>query len=293
MIPKIIHHISPEDKSLWHPFWSQCYESWYEQFPNYDFKIWNDQSDLDCLVKDHYPRYWNLYQAFPVHIMRIDFARLCILHKFGGIYADMDMFCYKNFEHYLTKDIMFLENLTHEYTDAQWENSMMSSAPGHRLLEELMKYTQTCFIQFRPQFQKQNSNWRSIENDKIVNNTTGSGMISEASKHFQKYFDIGIFPCELFNNRPVSYDPKFYTKHIHTSVWGSEYAKTDLDRLLILNGCAYLTGNLDHCVLESLNNKDYQIVMNKNFDFHKDYTKGVYLRSDNLGEIRTIVKHKY
>lgn len=292
-IPKIIHHIAPKDNSIWHPFWSQCYASWNEQFPNYQFKLWNDQSDIDDIVKNYYPRYWNLYQAFPVHIMRIDFARICILHKHGGIYADMDMFCYNNFEQYLTKNIMFLENLTDEYTNAQWENSMMASVPGHRFLEELLKYNQTCFIHFRPQFKKQSSNWRSIKNDNIVNNTTGSGMISEVVKHFQKCFDIGVFPCELFNNRPVSYDPRFYTKHLHTSVWGSEYTKTDLDRLLILNGCAYLTGSLDLNMLESLKNKDYQIIMNKDFDFYKDYTKGVYLKDANLDEIKSIVAQKH
>lgn len=289
-IPKIIHHIAPEDKSLWHPFWSQCYGSWNKHFPNHEFKIWNDRSDLDGLVKNHYPRYWNLYQAFPVHIMRIDFARLCILHKYGGIYADMDMFCYKNFEHYLTKDIMFLENLTQEYTDAQWENSMMASAPGHRLLEELLKYTQTCFIQFRPQFQKQGSNWRSIENDKIVNNTTGSGMISEAVKHYSKYFEIGVFPCELFNNRPMSYDPEYRTKHIHTSIWGNEFVDSEIDRLLIVNGCAYATGNIDTTKYKTLQEQKYQIIMNSDFDFYKDYTNGIYLKDNNLTEIRNIVQ---
>jgi hypothetical protein len=289
MIPKIIHHIAPEDKSIWHLFWKKCYESWNREFPDYTFKLWNDQSDIDNLIKQEYPQYWNLYQAFPVHIMKIDFARLCILHKFGGIYADMDMYCYGKFEHYLTKDIMFLENLIHEYTNAELENSLMASIPNHRLLEEIIKYVKTCFIYFRPQFKKQDTNWRSIENDKIVNNTTGSGMLSQAVKGFKKYFDIGVFECELFNNRPCSYDPKFYTKHLHTSVWGVEYRKNNLDRLLIMNGSAYLTNESNIADLESLKHKNYQIVINTEFDFYKDYTQGEYIKGNNLNKIKEII----
>jgi mannosyltransferase OCH1-like enzyme len=293
-IPKIIHHIAPLDKSNWHHFWFACYDSWKNKFPSdYKFLLWNDQKDLDFLVKQHYPRYWNLYQAFPVHIMKIDFARMCILHKYGGIYADMDVFCYKNFENYLKKDIYFLENLTCEYTDARWENSMMSSIPNHTLWELLMKYTQTCFIHYRNSFNKHPVNWRNTGNDKIVNNTTGSGMISEAIKHYAKYFDVGVFECELFNNRPMSYSDLFYTKHVHTSIWGSEYTKSQLDRLLLINGCAYATGELHDETVEMLKDKFYQIVMNENFDFYTDYTNGVYLKTDNLDQIKTIVACKH
>lgn len=289
-IPKIIHHIAPADKSKWHIFWHKCYESWKQHFPNYQFMLWNDKDDLSNFVREHYPKHWNLFNSFPVDIMRIDFARLCILHRYGGIYADMDMFCYRNFEHLLNKDIYFLENLTHEYTNATWENSMMASAPNHRFLEELMKYSKTCFIQFRSIFSKSGDKWRNIENDKIVNNTTGSGMISEAVKHFSKFFDVGIFHCASFNNRPMSYDQNFYTKHIHTSIWGKEFIDQEIDRLLIVNGCAYATGNIDTTKHKSLQEQQYQIVMNTDFDFYKDYTKGIYLKDNNLEKIRSIVQ---
>ena len=289
-IPKIIHHIAPSDKSKCHVFWYQCYESWKQNFPDYKFIVWNDKDDLSNIIKDHYPQYWNLFNSFPVDIMRIDFARLCILHKYGGIYADMDVFCYKNFEEYLTKDIYFLENLTHEYTNATWENSMMAAVSNHRLLEELMKYSKTCFIQFRSVFNKSENKWRNIENDRIVNNTTGSGMISEAVKHFSKFFDIGVFDCASFNNRPMSYDESFYTKHIHTSIWGNEFVDREIDRLLIVNGCAYATGNIDPTEHKSVQEQQYQIVMNTDFDFHKDYTGGTFLKDDNLEEIRSIVQ---
>lgn len=289
VIPKIIHHIAPKDKSKWHIFWHSCYESWKTNFPEYKFVLWNDKEDIDDFVKTYYPQYLNLYSSFQADIMRIDFVRLCILHKYGGIYADMDIYCYKNFEHLMSKDIYFLENLTNEFTNAQFENSMMASIPNHKILEEMMKYCKVCFIQFRGMFRKENNNWRSIENDKIVNNTTGSGMISEAIKFFGNFVDIGKFECALFNNRPMSYDPSFYTKHMHTSIWGNEFINDELDRLMLINGSAYLIGKKEVSYAEK---NGYQIVMNKDFCFFKDYTSGIYLKEDNLVQIREMVQPK-
>ena len=297
-IPKIIHQIAPADKNKWHPFWKKCYDSWKQNFPNYEFILWNDLEDIDNFVKKHYPQYWNLYNLLPVHIMKIDFVRLCILHKYGGIYVDMDIFCYKNFENYITKDIYFLENTTKEYTSAEWENSMMASIPNHKLFEELMKYVQTCFIHYRNSFSDEGKHWRNQQNSEFVNNTTGSGMISEAIKTLNKYFDIGVFDCEKFNNRPMSYDKEFYTKHVHTSVWGNEYTeytKNELDTLLILDGCSYSTGTISEQVISEFkkNKRDFQIVLNTDFDFYKDYTNSLYLKSDNLEKIKKIVCMKH
>ena len=94
----IIHHIAPENKSSWHPLWIKCYESWKKVFGNkFEFKLWNDKEDIDRLVKNKYNKFYDIYRSFPAHIMKIDFARLCILHSYGGIYSDMDVFCYKDF----------------------------------------------------------------------------------------------------------------------------------------------------------------------------------------------------
>lgn len=294
MIPKIIHHIAPVNQNTWHPFWSRCRQSWLRHFPDYTFMLWNDTDELDNLVKNHYPRFWNLYKNLPVHIMRIDFARLCILHKYGGVYADMDIFCYKNFENYMTEQIYFLENATNEYTDAKFENSLMASVPDHQLLIELMSYTQTCFIHFRHRFKHVNNNWRNNLNDPIVNNITGSGMISHAIGSLAANYNISVFECKTFNNRPGSYDPVFFTKHLHTSVWGNEYlnfVKNDLDRLIIIDGCTYACGEVDPDKINELidSGRDCEIVMNNDFDFYKDYTKGIYLRDNNLIDIQNIV----
>ena len=44
----------------------------------------------DELVKFHYPQYEELYYNVKYPIMKVDIVRFLILHRYGGIYIDMD-----------------------------------------------------------------------------------------------------------------------------------------------------------------------------------------------------------
>lgn len=46
MISKIIHHIAPENKNRWHPLWQRCYDSWKEQFIDFEFILWEIKKTL-------------------------------------------------------------------------------------------------------------------------------------------------------------------------------------------------------------------------------------------------------
>ena len=129
MIPKIIHHTAPTNTNKWHPIWNRCLDSWKRHFPEPEYVhfMWNDE-DLDKLIHDSYPGFWNLYQSFNCHIIKIDFARHAMLHLHGGIYADMDLFCYKNFYDELDCDTVMLEALAE---DEILQNSMMISSQGN------------------------------------------------------------------------------------------------------------------------------------------------------------------
>ena len=136
MIPKIIHHTGPSNKDNWHPLWFKCRESWLKCFPNHEHRFWNDE-DIDNLVYNNYPQYWEMYNSFPVHIMKIDFIRFCFMDKFGGIYADLDYYCYKNFEHVLVNDSYVVEN---PFGNDPIENSLMASVPNSFFFKQCSSY---------------------------------------------------------------------------------------------------------------------------------------------------------
>lgn len=144
MIPKIIHQMGPEKKSDWHPIWEECQQSWKEQFPEpfYEYVFWTDDKLRD-LVKDDYPEFLDVYDDFSVDAFRIDFSRFCILHKYGGIYSDLDFYCYKNFFKDLTDEIYLLESRPE--WDEVVQNSLMASIPGHEFWIHAMKLSKERF----------------------------------------------------------------------------------------------------------------------------------------------------
>ena len=46
---------------------------------------------IDFNARIHYPEHWERYKAFPYAIMRCDFVRSCVLHRYGGAYVDLDV----------------------------------------------------------------------------------------------------------------------------------------------------------------------------------------------------------
>lgn len=135
-IPKIIHHIAPQDTELWVDCWSDCYASWKKTFPEDEYQhiVWNDEEGIRNVVSEEHPHLLSLYDSLPVKVMKIDLAKLCILYKHGGIYADMDIYCYKNFYSLLKNDLYILESWVEWGESIQ--NSLMIANKGNPTIKK-------------------------------------------------------------------------------------------------------------------------------------------------------------
>ena len=63
--------------------------------PGWKWMLWSD-ADNRRLIADHYPWFLSVYDGYMERgfsISRVDAARLFILHRFGGVYMDMDFAC--------------------------------------------------------------------------------------------------------------------------------------------------------------------------------------------------------
>lgn len=47
--------------------------------------------DVEALMKQRYPEFWDMYQSARYPIMRCDIGRLAIIHSYGGLYSDLDV----------------------------------------------------------------------------------------------------------------------------------------------------------------------------------------------------------
>jgi len=216
MIPKIIHQTGPEEQQ-WHPIWKECSESWKSTFPDFQYMYWTDD-DLRNLVKEQYSEFLELYDGFPHHIMRIDFARFCILHSYGGIYADLDIYCYKNFYDLLKRNLYIVESW------GDWgekvQNSLMISTPNQEFWEKCMFFSGVKFL----------SNHQNNYRDYILE-SCGPKLISKILDPSVKFLPKEMFNPVVKNQfnqgyeeaikdfRDLKTNQTVYTRHYLTSTW--------------------------------------------------------------------------
>jgi hypothetical protein len=266
MIPKIIHQTAPSDTSKWHPLWFRCQESWQKNFADFEYKMWNDEQ-IDELVQESFPQYWEMYNSFPIHILKIDFIRLCLMYEYGGIYADMDYYCYSNFYDDLKDKVYLVEN---PFGNDPIENSLMCSVPKHEFWIECMELTKERYEYVKRKFPERIDNLKIISCDEhhglklrpqIVFLLTGTNHLSSAFRMTKQ--NISTLPGKWYNNNDVSYHPSYKAKHVHTGLWGEESINLYQSK------------------------EDYQKTLRnipiEQFDFYTDYSNGRYLMEDYNG----------
>ena len=86
-IPRIIHQ-TWKTREVPARF-KQYAESWQQSHPEFEYRLWSDE-DNRALVRDHYPWFLSTYDGYRETIQRVDSARVLILHRFGGLYVDLD-----------------------------------------------------------------------------------------------------------------------------------------------------------------------------------------------------------
>ncbi len=222
MIPKIIHQTAPDDKSRWHPIWETCQKSWKDAFPHpeYSYQFWNDDH-LYNLIKNDFPDYLQLYTDFGKDvILKVDFARYAILYKYGGIYADMDFMCKKNFYNQLDDNLMVVQSSA---PSEVVQNSLMASPPEDIRWLEVLDNCKSYYYKFK------NDSPNTEITGKYVIDITGPRLLSRALD----MKTIQMLPKQLFNPYSSQFNSNdIYTKHYATGKWGPLTGIRNLSKLL-------------------------------------------------------------
>ncbi len=96
--PRIIHqtyknHNIPDE-------WKLSKDMWQLHHPNYTYMFWTD-NDIRNYIQTNYPEYLELHDNYKYNIQRADMIRYFILHDFGGIYSDLDLYPIENIENHI------------------------------------------------------------------------------------------------------------------------------------------------------------------------------------------------
>lgn len=195
-VPRIIHQTAPSDKTRWNPVWERCQKTWHKHFPDYQYMFWSDE-DLDEFIRTKYSWFYPTFKAYDKNIKRIDSARYFILYEYGGIYADMDYECIKNFESQLPPGkVSIAESRLKEYAfiAEEYQNALMTSPAKHPFWNHVYKV---------------------LEKNKNINDVifaTGPNVIKEAVYKCSSELFHGLSHAEFTEGTK-------WAKHHGTSMW--------------------------------------------------------------------------
>ncbi|KAL0489084.1 inositol phosphoceramide mannosyltransferase [Acrasis kona] len=137
-VPKVIHQ-SWKNKEIPYLF-KQWQNTWLSTHKDWEYVLWTDEDNRE-LVKQHYPWFLRTYDSYAKGVMRADSARCLYMHRYGGVYADLDMESLRPTEDLLRntikdassdKPVAIMGYMSdHFYYEHNVPNAWMISTPGH------------------------------------------------------------------------------------------------------------------------------------------------------------------
>ncbi len=112
-IPKTIHYCWFGKNDL-PPLVKKCIKSWHKYLPDYEFKLWDEQSFDITSNKWCQEAYKQKKYAFVA-----DYVRLKVLYEQGGIYLDTDIQLYKSLNQIESK---LLAGVREYYLWGSWDS---------------------------------------------------------------------------------------------------------------------------------------------------------------------------
>lgn len=181
-IPKIIH-LCWFGKGEYPKLAIRCMDSWRQLLPNYEIKLWNEESFSVDAIPFTKEAYANKKWAFVS-----DYVRLEVLYRFGGVYMDTDLEVIQDFSPLLEGK---------KYVSSYIEGGLITagfiaSEPGHPFVKCLLDYYKG------RHFVKNDGSFDVAMNPLIFTKIAIDLYGFEMNKHYFENASICIFPLETF-----------------------------------------------------------------------------------------------
>jgi mannosyltransferase OCH1-like enzyme len=197
VIPRVFHQIWVGEQPFPDDF-RPLVETWARHHPEWELRLWTDENLPDGLRPE-------IYELLRHPAERADMLRLELLHRFGGVYIDVDFECLKPIDALLEGVSAFLGALD----SGRVSNAIIGSQPGHELFERAVR-------ELRPR-----TTYGPIELD-------GTGpLLLDRLRH--EYPDVKIFEPEVFY--ATTPESAVYAYHLPARTWKhADALRSDLRR---------------------------------------------------------------
>jgi mannosyltransferase OCH1-like enzyme len=203
-IPLILHQ-TWKDKNLPDTFVKYA-RSWKKHHPGWDYRFYTD-ADCKNFIHRTCPDWMDIYEGFTHPIQRADLFRYLVVYHCGGLYADMDMACFKPVDSIMSKSrclICVEALLTKTYQKKlgypepfQVANCIFAAEKNHGFLSEVLERIKS--IRATP-----------VMEDMDIEDTTGPRMLTRL------YFTLTPDMKEQLTLMPQIY---FMSPHIYPNLF--------------------------------------------------------------------------
>jgi mannosyltransferase OCH1-like enzyme len=209
-IPKIIHQTC-KDKNKIPEAWKSSPESFKTMMSDWEYRL-TDDTDNRSFIVENYPEYLELYDNFEYPIMRVDFWRLAVLHKMGGLYCDADYEVTKPLDELFTIDREFYVVPSGNFAEF-YTNSIIAAKPGAEVLRVAMEMA------------KEDYPWYAYGKHFKVMTKTGPLMFTRAvaTQSEDRYHILNsklLTPCSVCDPKPCRVEGGYLTT-LEGSSWTS------------------------------------------------------------------------
>lgn len=154
-------------------------KAWKRLHPGWSHQLWTDEDNAK-LIQDCYPWFLATYQAYPYDIQRADAIRYFILHRYGGLYADLDYQPFAPFDFLSAKSkATFIRR-----RDGMASNFLMYAGEGRGVWESLIQSLTS---------RHQAADYRHGEFPQTVLQTTGPGFLAQVLATCKSRRQVGFF----------------------------------------------------------------------------------------------------
>ena len=162
--------------------------SWKKRNPTWFHFEWNAVL-AENLIKNIYPEHYSMYKQYDYEIQKCDAVRYFFLHRYGGLYVDMDYYCNKSFDEvFLKYKKPFYLVQSPNNGGGYFSNSLMFSKPKHQFWKYMfidMEVNKTYPVYYSRHL--------------IVMYTTGPGILSRVYNKHKYKLKLSYFPAKLFH----------------------------------------------------------------------------------------------
>ncbi len=146
MIPKVIHFFHNHDffqkQHSPQSAVSMCLATWRQYLPDYEIRLWHDRMPefQEMLASSRYLR--ECYDR-KIWAAVADYVRAWVLHRYGGIYLDTDIYLFRNFYKMLQHDFFVMGGPVPSRRQAPFlwhvEPAILGAKAGHIVLKKALE----------------------------------------------------------------------------------------------------------------------------------------------------------